>query len=108
MMVEKNETTGMAPAQLLFGNLIHLDRGILLPNLPAARDDKEFMLSAWAALENHIVLLDIAQKRQLARDSGHMTTSPTNPTTFPIGTYVLVKQVTRNLGAKPLPNSILA
>ena len=49
MMVEKNETIGMAPAQLLFGNLIHLDRGSLLPNLPATRDDKELMLSAWAA-----------------------------------------------------------
>ena len=110
MMVEKNETIGMAPAQLLFGNLIHLDRGILLPNLPATRDDKEFMLSAWAArmVENQRVLLDIAQKRQLARDAGHMAASPDNPTTFPISTYVLVTQNSGILGAKPLPNSTLA
>ena len=103
MMVEKNETIGMAPAQLLFGNLIHIDRGILLPNLPATRDDKVFMLSAWAArmFKNQRVLLDIAQKRQLARDAGHMATSPTNPTTFPTGTYVLVTQATGNLEAKP-------
>ena len=40
---ETNERIGKAPAQLLFGNLIHLDRGILLPNLPATREDKEFM-----------------------------------------------------------------
>ena len=72
MMVETNETIGKAPAKLLFRNLIHLDRGILLPNLPATRDDKEFMLSAWAArmFEDQRVLLDIAQKRQLARDAG--------------------------------------
>ena len=103
MMVEKNETIGMAPAQLLFGNLIHLDRGILLPNVPTTRDDKEFMLSAWAArmFENQRVLLDIAQKRQQARDAGHLATSPANPTTFPIGTYVLVTQATGILGAKP-------
>ena len=74
----------MAPAQLLFGNLIHLVRGILLPNLPATRDDKEFKLSAWAArvVENQRILPDIAQKRQLARDAGHMAASPDNPTTF--------------------------
>ena len=68
----------MAPAQLLFGNLIHLVRGILLPNLPATRDDKEFKLSAWAArvVENQRILPDIAQKRQLARDAGHMAASP--------------------------------
>ena len=102
-MVETNETIGKAPAQLLFGNLIHLDRGILLPNLTATREDKEFMLSAWAArmFENQRVLLDIAQKRQLARDAGHLATSPTNPTTFPIVTYVLVTQATGILEAKP-------
>ena len=50
--LEKNETIGMAPAQLLFENPIHLDRGILLPNFPTTRtcviNDKVFMLSAWA------------------------------------------------------------
>ena len=33
-------------------------------------------------VEHQRVLLDIAQKRQLARDAGHMVASPNNPTTF--------------------------
>ena len=71
--------------------------------LRTTRDDKEFMLSAWAArmFENQRVLLDIAQKRQLTRDAGHLATSPAaKPTTFPIGTYVMVTQATGILGGQ--------
>jgi hypothetical protein len=34
MMAEPNDVISIAPAQLLFGNSIQLDRGIFLPNLP--------------------------------------------------------------------------
>ena len=50
-------------------------------------------------VENQRVLLDIAQKRQLARDAGYLATSPANPTTFHIVTYVT--QATGILEAKP-------
>ena len=48
MMAEPNEVIGVSPAQLLFGNLIQLDRGIFLPNLPREGVEAEVALSDWA------------------------------------------------------------
>jgi len=48
MRAEPNEVIGVSPAQLLFGNSIQLDRGILLPNLPQDGVEEEVALSDWA------------------------------------------------------------
>ena len=62
MMAEPNEVIGVSPAQLLFGNLIQLDRGIILPNLPKKGVEAEIALSDWAdkMFEAQRVLLDTA------------------------------------------------
>jgi ATP-dependent exoDNAse (exonuclease V) alpha subunit len=62
MMAEPNEVIGVSPAQLLFGNLIQLDRGIILPNLPKEGVEAEIALSDWAdkMFEAQRVLLDTA------------------------------------------------
>ena len=47
MMVEANQVTGVSPAELLFGNMIQLERGIFLPQLVES-EHVEVALSDWA------------------------------------------------------------
>ena len=45
MIAEPNDVIGVSPAQLLLGNLINLDWGIFLPNLPKEGVEAEDALS---------------------------------------------------------------
>ena len=77
MMAEPNEVIGVSPAQLLFGNSIQLDRGIFLPQQPAAGVETEVALSDWAdrMLSAQKVLLDTAQRLQKQRDRSNFGVS---------------------------------
>ena len=103
MMAEPNEVIGVSPAQLLFGNSIQLDRGIFLPQLPAAGVETEVALSDWAdrMLSAQKVLLDTAQRLQKQRDSAHMEQFRGVPTLFEVGTYVLVSYNPQKMNGKP-------
>jgi hypothetical protein len=92
MMAEPNEVTGISPAQLLFGNMINLDRGIFLPYLDTSTENREVALSDWADSMLHAqnVLLEIATQRQQQKDLRHMKQQPVTVTKFNIGSYVLV------------------
>jgi hypothetical protein len=72
MMAEPNEVTGVSPAELLFGNMIKLDRGIFLPQL-AESEHVEVALSDWAdaMFSAQKTLLDIATHRQDLKDARH-------------------------------------
>lgn len=82
---------GAAPAALLFGNAINLDRGILLPFSDESAD--EAPLSEWAAqmLEAQQAVLQAAQKSQQLKDTRHIEGFDPRRTEYPDGTYVLVE-----------------
>ena len=77
MMAELNQVIGVSPAQLLFGNLIQLDRGLFLPNLP-----KE-------GVEAQHVLLDTARRFQQQKDARHMEATTSISTRFDVSSYSL-------------------
>ena len=104
LMTDRNEVTGMTPAEMLFGNAIDLDRGIFLPNAPVDEEGKEIRLSEWAAsmLQTQRDLLDIAAKRQKKRDHNRMIQEhDPEYTDFPVGSFVLVSYPQTGMGRKP-------
>ena len=97
----KNESTGVAPDQLLFGNAIKLDRGIFLQQ--SENTASSISLSKWAAdmLKAQHDITGIAQGAQLLRDQQHMAESSPQRTEFAIGSYVLVNYHGTALRAGP-------
>jgi transposase InsO family protein len=97
----KNESTGVAPDQLLFGNAIKLDRGVFLPQ--SENPASSISLSKWAAdmLKAQHDITGIAQRAQLLRDQQHMAESSPQRTEFAIGSYVLVNYHGTALRAGP-------
>ena len=87
------EALGVSPAQILFGNSIHLDRGILLPNINNQSDT----LSDWMKnmLENQSKIISIARKHLESRDQAHMQSQHSEPTSFPVNSFVLMNYIDR-------------
>jgi hypothetical protein len=100
---EVNESIGAAPAQIIFGNAIHLSRGILASHTI----NPQYMSgSTWTAnmLKAQAHVIELAQKHQLLKDIRHIQTASTARTEFPINSYVLldyVKDGLRNKSAGP-------
>lgn len=88
----KNAVTGIAPAQLLFGNVIDLDEGILLP-----RSERPKFASLTDASAEMIKTQDELCRRaaELRRqaDHAHLTSQDEIITIFEKGTYVLIQYV---------------
>ena len=81
---------GVSPAQIMFGNAVDLDRGILTPNvmLPehSHADMSEYVNGLVEAQRRAI---NVANEVQGAKDSKHMATAPKHPITeFGVGSYV--------------------
>lgn len=91
MNASVHESIGVSPAQLLFGNAITLDRGILLPH-NIVDNHNSVKLSDWAdkMLSKQATLLQIAQTTQQKRDAYHIATYSPQRTEFPLNSYVLV------------------
>jgi hypothetical protein len=79
------------PAELLFGNAITLDRGVLLP--ATAISDNRTSLSTWAAdmLRQQEELLQTAKAAQMSKDQRHIADADPRRTTYEVGEYVLVE-----------------
>jgi hypothetical protein len=77
-------------AELLFGNAITLDKGVLLPS--KAISENRTSLSTWASemLHKQKQLLQTAQVAQQAKDQLHMAEADPRRTTYAVGEYVLV------------------
>ena len=90
----KNIITGIAPAQLIFGNVIDLDEGILLP-----RSERPLFESLSDASADMIRTQDelCAKSAELRRqaDEIHIQSQVTNVQTFADGTHVLVRYTDR-------------
>ena len=86
----KNAVTGLAPAQLLFGNVIDLDEGILLPR--SERPQFQSLLDATNdMIQTQDELCQKAAELRRSSDELHLASQNDNITTFEIGSYVLVK-----------------
>jgi hypothetical protein len=81
--------TGFSPAQLLFGDAVHLERGILLP-YKEVPDEKDISVYLKRLLSTQADLIKIAQENQTLADNQHMAKAKPQRTEFPIGDYVLL------------------
>jgi hypothetical protein len=80
--------TGVSPAQLIFGDAVHLERGILLPHkeVPEGEDIPVYLKRLLGTQSD---LIKIAQENQTMSDNQHMAKSKPQRTEFLIGDYVL-------------------
>jgi hypothetical protein len=80
---------GVSPAQLLFGDTVHLERRILLPHkeVPEGGDIPVYLKRL---LRTQADLIKIAQENQTLADNQHMAKAKPQRTEFPIGDYVLL------------------
>jgi hypothetical protein len=86
---EVKESLGVSPAQLLFGNAIALDRGILLPHAAVTSDSLRLSIKAARMLNRQALFLKIARETQQAHDDYHISQANPNRTEYPINSYVL-------------------
>jgi hypothetical protein len=86
-----HSTTKVSPAQIIYGNAIDLDRGILLPHI-ASRHEK-MQLSEWTSrmLQAQEDIIRIAKEHQEEHDVHHISMHTSERTEFPINSYVLIQ-----------------
>ena len=90
---EVHSSTGVSPAQIIFGNAITLDRGVY-QTPPAPRNDDRRPLSAYMAnlLLQQKNIIEIAIKHQRHKDELSLRAGiGILPTEFPINSYVLAE-----------------
>jgi hypothetical protein len=78
-----------SPAQLLFGNALNLDRGILLPPEELILPLQSLTRSISRMLHYQEVLLETASELLRKADEAHTDDQPTNLTVFATDSYVL-------------------
>ena len=100
IVTEVHESTEVSPAQLLYGNMIDLDRGILMLPLDQQNDKRKLSDYTIQLLEENNRLLHIAAQRQYDRDTKHLTSRLELPTEFPINSFVLVSYPDSKMGRK--------
>ena len=95
--------TGTSPAQIIFGNSINLDSGILLSTNEKEPQVKSKRLSEWTAkmLEMQQDIIKVAQQTQEKSHEDYFRKFSDERTEFPINSYVLV-----NYGDKQPPSKL--
>jgi hypothetical protein len=88
---EIKESIGVSPAQIIFGNAVNLDRGIILPHSNSI--NQETSLSNWISnmLQIQYDIISAAKETQWLINKDHLKTNPTSTTQFEINSYVLVE-----------------
>jgi hypothetical protein len=104
----KHGATGVAPAKLLFGNSIQMDRGIFQkgPQQIAGMTKIQFSRSVRGWIDNLLLkqrqLIDAAEETLRMRDDYHLQQhSQEKVTEFPVDSYVLVAYPKGAMGRKP-------
>jgi len=96
-------STGVAPARLLFGESIDLQRNMfVLPSQKNIDGEISVSLSEWAAnmLKTQEAILKSAQQVQKKKDDKHMADAAPERTEYPIGSHVLVEYPTTRMSLK--------
>lgn len=88
----EKETTGVSPAELLFGNVIQMDRIILHPPPKEDESSTPMQLSEHMAsmLKAQADLIKVAQEHQHTHDEFHMSLYNSEYTEYPVNSYVLL------------------
>jgi hypothetical protein len=84
-----NKSTGLTPAEIIFGNSIDLDRGMLHP---LTVNEQPVVVSHWMAnmLTKQTKLISLAQTKLKIKDDKHIQEYDPKRTEFAINSYVLV------------------
>lgn len=92
MNASTHSATGFTPAQLVFGDAITLDRGIIISQDTGNSGKKYNSTTEWYAdmRQAQTILIEEAKKAQKERDIYHMVNSDPHRTEFAVGSYVLV------------------
>jgi transposase InsO family protein len=93
MNAQVHSSIGLSPAEILFGNSVNLDRGLIFPYDDIPSNTK---FSEWIGkmIKTQKDLVDIAIKAQNAKDEFHIANFSNERTEFPINSYVLVNYET--------------
>jgi hypothetical protein len=88
---EEKQSTGLSPAEILFGNAVSLGRHIIHAPVPQSDSSSE-PLSEYMEklLQRQSILIEVAQATQLKHDSHHMSNFDPAFTEFPINSYVVL------------------
>lgn len=88
---QEKTSTGVTPAELLFGSTVSLGREILRRPFSGGPADPPQQLSAYMdkLLTTQATLIKIAQEKQLATDTHNMSTKETDYDDYPVNSYVL-------------------
>jgi hypothetical protein len=103
-----NDSIGVSPAQILFGNAVTLDRGIFVPQNEIAENESA-SLSAWSAdmLNKQAIAIRVARETQMKKNELHHATYPAGAITeFPINSYVMIEYPSASLKKGP-PNKLM-
>ena len=104
MNAERMQPTGASPAQIIFGNSINLDNGILLSakKIPP-RQENDRRLSTWMdkMLKIQDSIIQAAQEHQSKEHDTYFNNFPTTRSEFPVNSYVLV-----NYGDQQKPSKL--
>jgi hypothetical protein len=89
MNAQVHSSIGVSPAQILFGNSVNLDRGLIFPYDQIPPETK---FSEWIGkmIEKQKDLVDIAIQAQNTKDEFHIANFSKERTEYPINSYVLV------------------
>ena len=101
MNSSEHKITGVTPAEIMFGNSVDLDRGVMLERAPQTEGSTR--LSQWISdmLKAQSRVIAIARNNLSRHDQVHMQTSPNVHDEFPINSYVLVEHRSNSLRKGP-------
>ena len=87
------DSLGVSPAQIIFGNAVHLDRGMFSPYLLSSKNNGKPMSGYLSdLLDAQHTIIGLAQKYLSDKDKDHLVDAPKldELTTFPVNSYVLL------------------
>jgi hypothetical protein len=100
-----HDTIGVSPAQILFGNALELNRGVLHGHADAPSTDPDSpLLRQWMdkMLTNQAHVIRAAQQTQLRKEEVHLrSVDPAEVTSYADGEYVLVVKTNHSMKAGP-------
>lgn len=95
-----NRLTGIAPARLLYGDAVNMDRQLLL-ELPESTDTTTYEAYLTTLLTNQRILVQASAAHQLEVAQRALARAPEHPTEYHVGDLVLVLPGDRTVKLKP-------
>lgn len=95
-----HSSTGYAPAQVVYGNRVNLDRNIMIP-FEVAESSVAMPLFVQKYLEIQRKIVATAVVSQILKDNSHRANFTKLPTEYQIGSYVLAQYPENRMGRMP-------